>query len=299
MSTNYGQVIPCMSGAINAAITHSKRVNKEEDKKTSSTEFIKYDPVDYKGVSSQKEILEELKRVLEQRRYKDDNSISIYSLMKLMRKKYNEWKYIENDLCFYIERKTDNDVFFLHLDFDCENKYLIIQYHGNEAFFTKKDGDLIIVKSAWSDAKNILGNCGDEISKCYDKFIEDISFHRDYMRNIKSTNSNFIVNTDKYGICISESKKYSSDFKMMAKLYESEYDYDCNSNNITNICRNNEDEIFKRIFIKIEDCPEWVRASLYGIRKNELVEKQKIEEKLRKKQKRLELTRKIFPFLKK
>lgn len=59
-----------------------------------------------------------------------------------------------------------------------------------------------------------------------------------------------------------------------------------------------EDEILKRIFIKINDCPKWCQEMLYEFRQNELVEEQKIEIQNMRKQKRLELKKKIFPFLK-
>ena len=77
----------------------------------------------------------------------------------------------------------------------------------------------------------------------------------------------------------------------------------CNSSIVNEAFKNNEDEIFKRIFVRIEDCPEWSKKMLYEIRKNQLLEEQKIEDeekyKEMRKQKRLELKRKLFPFLKK
>lgn len=299
MSTNSGPVIPCMSGAITAAITHSKRVNGDNDTEDNLITYTKTEPRDCKNVSSPKEILEELKKVLEQEKCKDENSISIYDVLILTRKKYEEWKSIERRLRWHIEAMTDNESLYLDVDYDCKNKQLIISYHCNDAFFYKKDGDLIILKSAWYGAKDVLGKCGDEISKCYDKFIEDISFHRDYMKNIKSSNSNFIINTDRYGIYLSERNKLSSEFELFGRIFENEYRYDCNLNNITSICRNNEDEIFKRVFVNIEDCPEWMRMALYEIRKNRLIKEQKIEEKLRKKTKKIGINKKNFAFSKK
>ena len=85
--------------------------------------------------------------------------------------------------------------------------------------------------------------------------------------------------------------------------YKDEFDYVCNSNNIINEIEGNENELFKRIFVKINDCPEWMRLELYEIRQKQLKEEQKIEDEKKykemKKQKRLELRNKIFPFLKK
>ena len=72
---------------------------------------------------------------------------------------------------------------------------------------SKHLAELYVVKSesfiANSIANDILGKCGDKISERYDKFIEDIGFYRDYMKNIKSINSNFTINSDEYVIKIS------------------------------------------------------------------------------------------------
>ena len=115
------------------------------------------------------------------------------------------------------------------------------------------------------------------------------------MPNINSINSNFKINSDEYMINVT----HNDSFRLSAIIYKDEYEYDCNSNNVTSICRDKEDEVFKRIFVRIDDCPEWTREILYTIRKKQLEEQEKLEYKEMKKQKRLELTRKIFPFLKK
>lgn len=75
--------------------------------------------------------------------------------------------------------------------------------------------------------------------------------------------------------------------------YENKYEYDCNSNNVISVCRNKEDELFKRIFIRIDDCPERAHKKLRSFRKEQL------EYKEIKKQKRFELVRRLNPFGKK
>lgn len=267
-----------------AAVTHNQRVNRNNEEKVSSTCERTKSMTNYDPITSPKEILEELKLVLEQDRNKDENSISVYDVINLVRNKYNECKSLDRNLYHRISGLADLDYLFLDIDYDYENRYLIVSYHCNDMFFTKQNDDLILVKSEYYNAKDILGKCGKEISERYDKFIEDISFYRDYINNVQSTNSNFKINSDEYSIDI----KYNHSFTLSAMTYKNEYKYDCNSNNVTSICRDKEDEIFKRVFIKIDDCPEWTHEILYGIRKEQL-----------EKQKRLELIRKLNPFRKK
>ena len=62
-------------------------------------------------------------------------------------------------------------------------------------------------------------------------------------------------------------------------------------------------EIFKRIFVKISDCPLWMQGILHLERKKQIEEIERLEkirkQKEEKKQKRLEYIRKVFPFIKK
>ena len=158
-----------------------------------------------------------------------------------------------------ISALTGLDSLFFDIDYDSENRYLIVSYYFDKMFFTKQNDDLILVKSEYYNAKDILGKCGKEISERYDKFIQDISFYRDYINNVQSTNSNFKIHSDKNSIDI----KYNHSFTLSAITYKNEYKYDCNSNNVISVCRYKEDELFKRIFIKIDDCPEWTHEKFY------------------------------------
>jgi len=158
-------------------------------------------------------------------------------------------------------------------------------------YFKKVGGNLVILKCACDHAMNILDQCGDKVLEYYDKFLESKEFYNDFIYNIKSVNSNFFINSDKHNITISEKNRDNSSFNLSAKIYDNKYSYNCNSNNIVDICRNNEDEIFKRIFIKISDCPEWTQEKLHQVRNEQL--KWEI-----RKQKVLSLVRKINPFKK-
>lgn len=274
-------VNPGIFSAINASISHNQRVNKSNEATGSSVSRSAKSMTNYDPIASPKEILEELKFILEAERNKDENSIAIYDVINLIRAKHNECRSSDRNLYHRISALTGLDYLYLDIDYDSENRYLIVSYHCDKMFFTKQNDDLILVKSECYKAKDILGKCGTEISERYDKFIQDISFYRDYMNNVESTNSNFKINSDEYSVDI----KYNNSFTLSAMTYKNEYKYDCNSNNVTSVCRDKEDEIFKRIFVKIDDCPEWTHEKLYTIRKEQLEEQDKLEYKEMKKQK--------------
>lgn len=288
-------VNPGLWAAINASITHRKRVNNVDEKTinqgSSWVPSYESEPIDYFLISSPKNILENIRSVLEQEDNKDIDAISLYDLVLLMRKKYDELNSLRWKLKYNIGELVDLNKLYLNVDFDYDREQLVISYYNDKMYFKKVDGDLVIVKSACYHATNILGQCGDKISECYDEFLEAKGFDNDFIRNIKSVNSNFFINSDEYNVTISEKYRYRSSFNLSAKIYNNKYSYDCNSDNIAKLCRNNEDEIFKRIFIKISDCPEWTQEKLHQVRNEQL--KWEI-----RKQKVLSLVRKINPFKK-
>jgi len=146
----------------------------------------------------------------------------------------------------------------------------------------------------------IYKTLGNELSKIYDKLLEYKEYKTTGFLNPISINSNFKIDLNIYHTSIFN--EYKREFDISSYSYKDGYDYTCNSNNIINVTKGNEDELFKRIFVRIEDCPEWTRNILYERRKNQLIEQQKNEEQRQKeeqkKQKILELKRKLFPFLK-
>ena len=88
------------------------------------------------------------------------------------------------------------------------------------------------------------------------------------------------------------------DFKLVSYSDSDNRYYDCNSNNVISVIRGKEDELLKKIFIRIDDCPEWSKEPLYIIRQKRLLEEEKALREKRRKEKILSLTRKIFPWLK-
>ena len=146
------------------------------------------------------------------------------------------------------------------------------------------------------------------LSEMYDELLKYADY-KDYKytkNDIKPVNSNFSIKISNHGVWIivkDFTNKYLKELELFAPSYDNGYELECNSSIINEAFNGKETEIFKRIFIKISDCPEWSQTMLYEIRQNQLAEEQKIEDELRykemRKEKRLALTRKIFPFLKK
>lgn len=121
----------------------------------------------------------------------------------------------------------------------------------------------------------------------YDKFLTYASY-KDYKNskyNIHPVNSIFDVDIRNDGIDII----FKKDLDLFVSSGKYKREIRCNSNIIIEGIKGKENEILKRIYVNISDCPIWSQERLLEIRKNQLE---------MKKQKRLALIKKVFPFIK-
>ena len=272
----------------------------------------------YKPITTKSEILEEIKNILVAPENIDNECVSLYDVCLLDRKINYDYDEIEKKYSPVIKSKLsskfgssssvcihkfDHDKNLLHISFK--------RWNGNDyddIYLTKTDGDLHVVKSecCWTD--EVFEAISSPLSKMYDEYILYNEFKDwDKSKNgIKPVNCNFFANINCYGVSVyvpSPSNRYQTEFKLAALSYDSKFTTECNSNTVMEAIKGNEMEIFKRIFVKISDCPIWMQGILYAERKKQVEELEKTEkirkQKEEKKQKRLEYIRKVFPFIKK
>lgn len=299
--------------------------NQEITTKVYEEKRLKY----YKSITSNTEILEETKKILVAEKNKDSDCISLFDislLLKKMNHKYEKERHKFDDLLGEIVTSNfcDGSMVVVH-NFDYQNNVLPISFKRwkyedfNKIYFSKKNGDLYIVKSESYYSKQLFNVTSHLLTKLYDD-LENYSDYKNYKyssHNIAAVNSNFGVSVTFYGVDIFtffQQNEYQKDFKLFSPSYSNGYNLDCTSNIVNEAIKNQETEIFKRIFVKIDDCPKWCQRELYKIRQNQLnkeiqleeeriIEEQRLADEIKyqemKKQKRLELKRKIFPFIKK
>jgi len=257
------------------------------------------------------EIIEEVKKILETEKNKDKDCISLYDVARVMKKKYNEYYLMRSyyQVCLAKSMKDKyGDARVIINDFDYDKKEMLITFgcfdSYQNVYFAKNDEKIYITKTKSAKGKEILSTLENELSQLYDEFIKYRDFERQSIYGAKSSNTNFLVDICNFRVSIyakEELNRYKNVFELSSYSNTNEYDYNCDSNMVIRAFKGKENEILKRIFIKISDCPKWSQSILYEIRQNELIEEQRQEEKQRynerKKQKRLELKRKLFPFL--
>lgn len=257
-------------------------------------------------------ILEEIKNVLISNPNMDSNCISLYDVAYLLKRKkcgYERNKNSFDDYFHYvIKSRFGSSSSIVVYDFDYDKNEMRIGIRNNDLYgdydeivFAKKGEDLYVKRAETNKWKAILFTLGDDLSELYDKLIQYKNFKKQNKYYLKSVNSNFLVNVSFHGVNMFLENPLSffiHDFQLDSLSYKSGYNCECNSNAVISTIRGKENEIFKKIVIRIDDCPEWMQTQLYEIRQNQLLEAQRKLKVERKKQKRLELKRKIFPFKK-
>jgi hypothetical protein len=215
---------------------------------------------------------------------------------------------------YYVLDSKLPDSSFIFYKFDYEEMTLNISFKryrpGNwkDIYFAKQNGDLYVVKSEspWTnEVFKVLSSC---LSEMYDELSKYSHYKNSKYAKFdkKSVNSNFVIQITHSGVYIlvkGFGNLFSNELELFAPSYKNDYVLKCNSNIVNEAIKGKETEIFKRVFVKISDCPEWSQSMLYEIRQNQLDQEQKMEDKIKykemRKQKRLQLIRKVFPFIKK
>jgi len=284
-----------------------------------------------------KEILCELKKILETTKIKDegqisiyDECISLYNVELVRRKEYAKYEKtketLETTLRHILKYKFGNAKAIIY-DFDFNNKILRIGFtnYGNytdcESITFKKSNNNLYIKDddthyygklIFEEYYNFLSNAYDELIKFNDLCTQNE--HR-----ISMINSKLNVTIVESHIKI-EKQNHTNIFKpyFALLLFENSITKKINSIDVQDVVKGNELEIFKRAFVMINDCPKWMQKELYEIRKNQIIEEKRLEEEenlkkelelkqleeqkniqLKKEQKRKQLVKKIFPFIKK
>ena len=229
---------------------------------------------------------------------KDENSISLYDFaMVLENMKNNYYMMLESYRTKFEEKlkKVINyEGYILIYPFDCNIKtFKISSPNFDEIEFCKKNNELCLVNSNDINKKQIFNILKLELSKLYDEFLNIADFldEKNKKTNIKSINSNFIVSASKNVIYI-KIKNLNNQFgpsvlEMSSGVKDS-----------NNYLINTEREIFKKIFVKIDDCPKWSKKQLYELRKEQLKEEEIKFNEIKQVDKNVKLLKKLKRFFK-
>lgn len=281
-----------------------------------------------KPLNDSKLILEEVKEILGSEIPRDTDSIALYDVFRVFKKRYNEYERLkdsyERTLKIKCHEKMRSSFLICVHDFDYDKNELEIAINHysdwKKIIFTKiENGDLVVKESESYRDNDILAMVGSDLSELYDKFLLFKEYMEQNNYKVDCVNSDFNANISKY--CVSffvptRVSYISKDFEVASYTYDDddEYKYQCNSTVVMSALQGRERELFKRIFVKINDCPEWSRDTLQNIRDKQIYDlkmaedasfreqeykKMREQRKEERKEKSLRLIRKVFFFIKK
>lgn len=255
---------------------------------------------------------------------KNDSVISLYEVACFM-KKYNEsYEKILDGHKRLLERRMKQafpDCFFVVHNFEHKKSKFTIAFKryfsmygensnkcDNITFAQQQNGDVYISESDSAYASEIFQVIGQELLALFADMHKFNDFKNQYSFWKKTVNTNFEVNISCHGV---EIFSRAPKFNLSSYSYKEGYTYDCNSAKVLEIYKGKEEELFKKVYVRIDDCPEWCQDLLRNIRQEGLEEKEaeakriqqeqekerlKREERLARKEKRKVLIKKVFPF---
>ena len=232
-----------------------------------------------------KKILEEIEKILLTESCVDPNLISLNHITSLIRQKNNEYKKIKEDYQIILENiiksNIDQKYSLIIYDLYFNKEELVIGIKRNE----KSDWEKISIKKnnnelyiSWTTSylgNIILEHLKTQLIELFNKIIEFQNFNTEN-KNILALNTEFQIQINNYGVNL-----YKSEFSVRSRNYEHEYEYDYKDKELLELLSGKEDEIYKRVFVKITDCPYWMQETLTDIREKELKENNEIKIKKR------------------
>ena len=293
----------------------NKKLYFYTDKKINTQAYEDSKTQTFRPVRSRVEILEEVKRILTSEKSSDPELISLYDvavLLKVFRTEYDNAKTkAERKLKDVASYKFGDGVGIFSHTFDYDKKNLKIRFRRykssefGDIVFGKDNGDLYVVSATSPYTNELMSELGLEISELYDTLLGFEKYRSDSESNynIRTVNTSFEASVSHYGAGVYEYDRLEQKFKLFSPSYDNEFHIECNSSMIQEAFKNNEDELFKRIYVPISECPTWCQDALRERRRQQIIEEDKKakEEMLReeRRQKIQEVKEKIFPFLKK
>jgi len=245
-----------------------------------------YQPLDHAN------LLSSIDEVFTREENREENYISLYAVAKRISQVYQiresasrrYQEVLKQKLC----SKFPNSHLYLY-DFDDEKKTLKIHfrifYDSNDIVFSKRNGELFIVKSKSTYSQEILELLGSQLSRIYDELAIAVQQKKQNQMGIEIPYSNFKVDITDSAVklyILNPNIPEQKEFELSSCGDHNDYQCRCSSDAVMKALEGNEQEFLSKIFIPIECCPEWSRDGFYKKRQEELSQNKEKQKKLGK-----------------
>lgn len=239
--------------------------------------------------SEYNKILEKLKKLISDKNIKNRDYISLYSIIKLLRSSSKKLNTLKETCARSMEQLIYEEcgqyINIIICEFDSSSKTLGIGIKTNPLIeseqyksivFSKENNELCINRTELDATSNaiILRTTGNIISNLYDELAKYSGYKDINSSNIKIPGSTFSCDIGKDKVTV-EGNISDINLQIISQTDISQNNVSSNSSILANVIKGHEDELLKRAYVKIGDCPKYLRKALKEIRKKQLTIKKK------------------------
>ena len=251
---------------------------------------------DYPPISGKENITKTVLSALDNELIFDQDCASVFEILMIYRnldKKIKETKehYI-NIIRNKLNQNIDSDLYCGIHDFDFEKRtlsfYCTTRYmSGSQRYLYRKITDNKLEETQIDGYKkyNLMSVISKDLLNLIDFYLSIEDTRTQAKRNIKSVNSALRIAMDQYSIDVyipSNTYHYSYfpkyEYQIKFYTYTDKIEHDYAFSDILTQLNNREMEFIQKIYVKIDDCPLWLREQLYAKRRQEIIERKHQEE---------------------
>lgn len=242
-----------------------------------------------KNESEYNKILEKLKKLISDKKVKNRDYISLYSITKLLKSSSKKLNVLKETCARSMEQLIYEEcgqyINIVIGELDSSSKKLSIGIKTNPLIeseqyknivFSKENNELCINRTELDATSNaiILRTTGSIISNLYDELAKYSGYKDINSSNIKIPGSIFSCGINKDKVTV-EGNINGMELQIISQTDTSQNNVSSNSSILINAIKGHEDELFKKAYIKINDCPKYLRKTLKEVRRKQLTVKKK------------------------
>jgi hypothetical protein len=235
-------------------------------------------------------ILEEIKSLFYREKKIEKDCTSLYDMLSLINKYNYKYKSLTDNyteiFSTIIKKIYPHSTLYIE-DYDFNTKILNINFknYNNQEniFISVNDNDKFnILNNNCKYSTLILGYIYKYLPKLYYELEKFKDFKTQHSYVLKSANSNFNIDIDSHSIkvyYINVINNMFTDFEIKKDIFKNKFSYNCNLPEILDIISGREKELFDKVLIQINDCPEWSKDLLQNSSEQQNFKVKKIERK--------------------
>ena len=255
----------------------------------SDSNIIIIDKENYKELNTESDISNEINDIFSQEKNERNDVISLYDVITILNSSRQGLNEIGKRFDNIIRREYHHSNTYVKPDVDSENvEFKIIfrkNYESNysldeEISFIIENGDLIVKEYRGNNSKKVYSLLEAELEKIKTELLNLKGLVR-FFDIFRPINSNFIIKIFNFShgldLIVNDSlEKGIFRMQMEQSMLDDNcsYKYECKSESIISDIMGKEEEIFKNIYLKIDDFPEHIRKVLFEFRKTQLESEQ-------------------------